>query len=227
MGAGCGSIARWLADRVAADGHVVATDIDTGLLDSGGRSNLEVIRHDITTDEWAERSFDLVHARMVVAHLPDRGRVISRMVSALRPGGWAFIEDFDWLTPILTSPSRSFTHPESKRRLFARVSSGILKFLRALGVEPDYGRRLPGDVIAAGLEEVGAEGRSLLIRRDSPGADFFHLSLEQLRVQLVTLGFLTEREVERALDSADEDDWAFMSPVLVGAWGRRSLEGMA
>ena len=41
-GAGHGSIARWLADRVGPSGRVVATDIDPRFLASSAGANLEV-----------------------------------------------------------------------------------------------------------------------------------------------------------------------------------------
>src|SRR5271156_5978343 len=50
IGAGGGSIATWLCDRVGSNGHVLATDIDTRFLETLNRSNLEVSRHDIESD---------------------------------------------------------------------------------------------------------------------------------------------------------------------------------
>src|SRR5262245_60645354 len=59
VGAGAGSIAAWLCQRVGATGHVLATDLDTRFLDALDAPNLEVRRHDITTDELPEGAFDL------------------------------------------------------------------------------------------------------------------------------------------------------------------------
>src|SRR5271154_3035731 len=41
VGAGGGSIATWLCDRVGGNGRVLATDIDTRFLETLNRSNLE------------------------------------------------------------------------------------------------------------------------------------------------------------------------------------------
>src|SRR5689334_8013291 len=76
VGAGGGSIARWLADTVGPTGHVLATDVNTRDLDSGGRPVLEVRQHDIVADPLQEAAFDLVHARLVLEHLPERDRVL-------------------------------------------------------------------------------------------------------------------------------------------------------
>jgi ubiquinone/menaquinone biosynthesis C-methylase UbiE len=86
VGAGGGSIATWLCDRVGAAGHVVATDIDPRFLDAVGSPNLELRRHDIASDPLPEAAFDLVHARLVLVHLPERDAALRRIVRALKPG---------------------------------------------------------------------------------------------------------------------------------------------
>ncbi|MGH8990621.1 MAG: class I SAM-dependent methyltransferase, partial [Acidimicrobiia bacterium] len=87
VGAGAGSIARWLCDRVGPDGRVVATDLDTGFLEQLTEKNLEVRRHDIVSDGLEEEAFDLIHSRLVLDHLPALQAVVKRMAAALRPGG--------------------------------------------------------------------------------------------------------------------------------------------
>jgi trans-aconitate methyltransferase len=94
-GAGHGSIARWLAHRVAPIGSVVATDIDTQFLESSASTNLEVRRHDLLQDPL-EEDYDLVHARALLVHLVGhQEHAIGRLVDALRPGGWIAIEEYD------------------------------------------------------------------------------------------------------------------------------------
>jgi 2-polyprenyl-3-methyl-5-hydroxy-6-metoxy-1,4-benzoquinol methylase len=95
VGAGGGSIAEWLAGQVGPDGRVLATDIDTRFLEQlSHKKNVEVRRHDIVSDSLPERAFDLVHARLVLLHLPERDRVLGRMAAALKPGGWLLTEEF-------------------------------------------------------------------------------------------------------------------------------------
>ena len=54
------------------------------------------LRHDVTSDEFPDRSFDLVHVRAVLMHIPDRMAALRRMVSWLAPGGWLLAEDCDF-----------------------------------------------------------------------------------------------------------------------------------
>jgi SAM-dependent methyltransferase len=98
-GAGHGSIARWLADRVAPTGSVVATDIDTQFLTWCTGPNLEVRRHDVLNEPLEPDSYDLVHSRGLLLHLVDRQRqAIDRLVGAARVGGWLVIDESDAAT---------------------------------------------------------------------------------------------------------------------------------
>ncbi len=49
-------------------------------------------------DDLPTAQFDLIHARLVLIHIPAREAVLERLVTALRPGGWLVIEDFDVLS---------------------------------------------------------------------------------------------------------------------------------
>jgi len=50
VGAGGGSIAEWLCDRVGPDGRVVATDLDTRWVAKLSQPYLEVRVHDLLED---------------------------------------------------------------------------------------------------------------------------------------------------------------------------------
>src|SRR5207249_5000144 len=96
IGAGRGSIARWLGERVGPSGHVVALDLDTSLLTDLDEPNIDVIEGDLLEIGLAEGSFDLVHARLVLMHIPERWRALERIASLLRPGGHLVLEELDW-----------------------------------------------------------------------------------------------------------------------------------
>ena len=85
-GAGGGSITEWLCKRVGDQGRVLATDIDTRFVGELSYPNLDVQRHDITTDDVPESEFDLVHARLLLEHLPGHALALSKLVAALKPG---------------------------------------------------------------------------------------------------------------------------------------------
>ncbi|MGY2063417.1 class I SAM-dependent methyltransferase, partial [Nocardia gipuzkoensis] len=71
IGAGTGSVAYWLGEQ-CPNGRTVAVDTDTRNLDPDRLPNVEVLAADITTHEFPTAAFDLIHARAVLCHLPQR-----------------------------------------------------------------------------------------------------------------------------------------------------------
>jgi ubiquinone/menaquinone biosynthesis C-methylase UbiE len=70
---------RWLAERVGPEGQVTATDLELDFLNAINASNVELLCHDIRSDSFRERSFDLVHARAGLMHIPDDPNLLRRM----------------------------------------------------------------------------------------------------------------------------------------------------
>ena len=92
IGAGRGSMAIWLAERVGTSGQVVATDIDCRYLARLDLPNLHVVQHNILEDPLdvlGPGTFDLVSARLVLFWLTGKQeKAIHQMAACLRPGGW-------------------------------------------------------------------------------------------------------------------------------------------
>ena len=86
VGAGGPNTVRWLAQRVGPTGYVLATDLDPRWAAAAVGENVSVLAHDIA-DAPPEAGFDLVHARLVLTHVPERERALSNLAGALRPGG--------------------------------------------------------------------------------------------------------------------------------------------
>ena len=173
IGAGAGSIAGWLAERVGPTGRVVATDLDTGFLERLALDNLEVRRHDIVTDDLPVGVFDLVHARLVLEHLAGRDQALARMAAALAPGGWLVVEDLDWIS----------VAPVAGRGagVLRRLVRVFLPLMRLAGYDPAYGRRLPVEMTRLGLVEVRAEGVVPALRGGDERLDWARLSIVRMR----------------------------------------------
>ena len=144
VGGGGGSIAGWLADRVGLAGRVLVTDIDPRFLEGFEAPNIEVRRHDAATDPLPEGVFDLIHARLVSMHLPERERVLARLVEALKPGGWLVDEEFDSLS-VLPDPTGG------SGEVLLETRNAVMRFLQDRGVERRWGRMLFGRFRALGL----------------------------------------------------------------------------
>ncbi len=190
VAAGGGSIARWLASQVVPDGRVLATDIDVRFLESLADPVLEVRRHDIIRDPMPETDFDLVHARLILVHLPERELALAKMASALKPGGWLVCEEFD----SLSMPADPARHP-AERALKAQVA--MQSIMAARGANTRYGRDLAARMRTLGLDEIRAEGRMAIWQGGSAGARLYRANFEQLREEFMRLEMLSPGGVGR------------------------------
>jgi SAM-dependent methyltransferase len=214
IGAGGGSIAAWLSRRVGSAGKIVATDLDTRhFSDRSWASNVEILRHDIVNDTLGEQQFDLIHARLVLEHIPERDLVLPKIVRSLRRGGWLLLEAVDYVSAVPVSEIGAREHARSQRVR--------LQEFEAAGIKADYGRHLPRLVREAGLIDVGSEGRVFVMEGGSPGARWFQLSLDQLRSRLRGPDKLSDAEIDAMLELFANPDWAALSPTIFACWGRR------
>ncbi len=213
VGGGAGSVARWLSRRVCPGGEVVVTDIDTRFLERLTGANLRVIRHDITADNLPPDAFDLVHCRLVLAHLPDRQAVLSKLAAALKPRGQLVAEEMDF-----ASVAADTSQPGGRAFNAAVASSNDV--LRSRGFDPCYGRLLLADFAAAGLADGGTDGHARLWRGGSPGATAWRLTFEQLRRDMTALG-LDDATITAGIGACEDPGFTFMSQVTITAWARR------
>jgi SAM-dependent methyltransferase len=211
---GGGSIAAWLGHRVGPRGHVLATDLDPRFLAALAAPNLAVRRHDIVTDDLPAGRFDLVHARSLLLHLPERARALARMVAALRPGGWLLVEEQDFV-------SRVPDPAAVDAALVARCERAWQQHVRGRGMDPAYGRRLYGEVRARGLVELGSEGRVQMVRGGTPEARVQRLGFTQMRDGLLGTGLVSAAELDRFLALHDEPGAVWLGPITMAVWGRR------
>lgn len=220
VGAGRGSLVRWLCRRVGGGGHVVATDLDVGSLRELDEPNLVVRQHDIAHDPLEEDAFDLVHSRLVLEHLPEREHALDRMVAALRPGGTIVVEDVDFQLPIAADPAACAVFPPEAADVVARFWGAVTSMMRDSGIDPEYGRRLPQRLAARGLLEIGGESDSHVVRGGSRHAEMVRLAYLQIGDRIAGRGISAD-EIASVLDLYADPRFVAMSPVVVVAWGRR------
>jgi SAM-dependent methyltransferase len=220
LGCGAGSLAVWLADLVGPTGSVLATDLDTRFLEGHGRANLEMRRHNIVRDPLEPASFDLIHARAVIEHIPEREQALAHLVEALKPGGWMVIEDTDY-GGLAAAMIGRYCMPTGWAALAERFYLAAETLLAMRGAQGTYGPRLPAALTAAGLEHVIAEVHAPLLTGGTSG-DWVRLTAEQIRWGLVASGQITDAEVAEFLDLTADGSTRYLPPFMVTAWGRRA-----
>ncbi|MDX2677660.1 methyltransferase [Streptomyces sp. NY05-11A] len=215
-GAGGSSVVSWLAKKVGPTGQVLATDIDTSRLASVARPPVEVRVHDLGAEEPPMEGFDLVHARLVLVHVPDRDRAMRSMVKALRPGGRLLIEDADpALQPLLCPDEHG---PE--QQLANRLRHGFRQLLAGRGADLSYGRKLPRLLREAGLRRVEADAYFPVT---SPAcAALESATVRQIRDELVRAGLANDEDIDRHLANVAAGGMDLATAPMISAWGRKA-----
>jgi SAM-dependent methyltransferase len=223
VGAGRGSMARWLAQQVGEHGRVVATDIDTTYLQRLNVPNLDIRSHNILNDPLDELdpgSFDLVCARLMLFWLAGKQEdALRRMVECLRPGGWLIDEDGDWGLVAPVDPA----HPHYE--LYHRAwKNGEWWTMR--GYDPAFGRKLPALFERCGLTNIRHKASASVVRSDSPWGRWWQQSLEGIRGSEQTDGSLTEeraKEYDALITPLNDPSCWLMTAPIHACWGQRSL----
>src|SRR4051812_39755068 len=151
---GCGP-ATITADfaTLVTPARVVAMEVDEGALEVArteivrrGLTNVDFVIGDVNALEFADDSFDVVHAHQVLQHLSDPVGALREMRRVTRPGGVIAVRDSDYAAfawyPRLPALDEWLD-------LYEKVA-------RANGGEPDAARHLLAWAHAAGLHEVTA-----------------------------------------------------------------------
>jgi SAM-dependent methyltransferase len=212
VGAGGGSIAAWLSRR---GGKVLATDLKPQHLRTG--DGYAVLRHDLTTEPVPEPPWDLIHARLLLSHLPSRVDVLGRLAAALVPRGVLFIEE--WASAIrgvvLAAPD------DAAAELVERYYDILVgQLLPANGNDPAWGCRVHAAMLSAGLTDVVTEVRASSWPGGTAGAQLIAVNVVQQRAGLLGAG-LTEDDLERLCALAEDPRLVVRGIFTYSTVGRR------
>lgn len=199
VGAGSGSVARWLARQVGPSGQVTATDLDTTLLEplQAELPNLRVVRENVAESvrlACLGEGFDLVHARLVLGHIPQPEGALANILRSLRPGGVALIEDADFLW---TQVGEQPLFPASAAQAYFPVWRAAVAYMQKRGYAVHWGRRLASELRRAGFEQVAGEAVIPIGSKALQAA--MRLTLARFAPALVEEGSVSQEEVATCL----------------------------
>jgi ubiquinone/menaquinone biosynthesis C-methylase UbiE len=165
-GCGTGDDARGMVTYVGPSGRVVGLDAsEETLAEARQRVSeagiaVEFVHGDVHELPFADATFSAVRAERMLQHVEDPRRAMGELARVTRPGGRVVIFDTDWETLIVDADDIATTRAilQEKCRL---LRHGWI------------GRRLSGLMHEAGLEDITALPRSLVVT-DGPLAISLH-----------------------------------------------------
>ncbi|HEY7277995.1 MAG TPA: methyltransferase domain-containing protein [Trebonia sp.] len=225
-GCGPGETMRLLAERVGPDGRVLGMDADTSIgilavemLHRTGNRQCAFHTHDLTAAEPVPGApFDLVYARLLLFHVPERAAVLERLWDAVAPGGHLVIQDYDLRTASVLPDLASF----------AEVGRVIFGAFGAAGADISVGARLTRLFEEAG---VGVPDGTDVTGRIEPlgtGSAMFANVYRSLLPVALAHGITTEEAAAATLTTFGDDAVRFADspmtwPLMIGAWKRKEL----
>lgn len=211
--------------RVGPDGVVAGLDIDAELgamaehmLHRNGHRQCHVHPHDLTRDEPVPGGpYDLVLARLLLFHLPERVVVLHRLWRAVAPGGHLLVQDYD-LRAVRAMGRAADTLGE--------VTRVLIGTFQAVGADPMIGMTLPLLFREAGLgvpDGTDVAGR-LLSLADSQ--EMLKQTFQSLLPIALARGITTESAADATLnalqqDAASQGDSPVLWPLMFSAWKRK------
>lgn len=154
VGCGPGTITADLAAQIDP-GQVTAVEQTDSALDlaraeaqARGQSNISFVTSDIHALDFADATFDVVHAHQVLQHVADPVQALREMRRVCKPGGLVAARDADY-AGFVWFPQ--LPELDRWRTLYASAA-------RANGGEPDAGRRLLSWAQAAGFDDITPTG---------------------------------------------------------------------
>ena len=214
VGAGTGTISRWLVDEAGAD-EVLALDRDPRFVDARPGGRLRTMAADITDPTLSPGRFDLVHSRFVLMHLRGHADVLARLADWVAPGGWLVVGD-----------AVDLTTSGSPQAAYRRTMAAMWQVLRdRIGTDIGWVTRYPQLLGDLGLLEVGAEVLMPPLTVDAPVTAFWKSTWLSMRDTLESGSALGPGELDTALDYLSSPALADLSPGMITAWGRRPGPG--
>ena len=218
---GCGALGwlRILSEWVGPTGQVVGTDVDESLLggarsflDAEGISNVELVVDDLFESRLEAESFDLVHARYVIAPLGRGPEQLASFGRLVRPGGVLVLEEWDL-------GSWHFNPPAPAAERLIRLLSEIFA-----GLGGEAGRELPDLLSGIGIEQPGLAAHVIALKPGHPYLRLplqFSVALEGRLLEMVGEDELAELRGKAEVELADPDRWG-TTFTLIQSWGTLS-----
>jgi SAM-dependent methyltransferase len=218
IGGGSGSVAAFMAQRAR---EVVVTDLDVAPLQwlRSAYGNVSVREEDVSDELGVSADgalFDLVHARLVLGHVPDRARALANIAAVVRPGGFVLIEEADF---VWADVGELPMHPPSVSAACFGVWRAVVEHMHERGYDVRFGRRLASALRDAGFVDVA--GEAVIPVGDADLTEAMRLTLARFGEAMVREGKLEAGALAACLEALQSRATTFTASPTFSVWGRR------
>jgi len=206
VGSGTGDELQALGTLVGPSGSAVGVEPNPGLRAEASRragesgSAARFVAGDAYALPFDESTVDVMRCERVFQHLDHPERAAAEIARVLRPGGRVALIDSDWGTAIM--------HPGDPA-----VIDAMARFLLDRYPNPYSGRRLAGQLSAAGLEITDRGSQALIQTPES-----FDAMMRTMTTLAVTAGAISEAQRDQLHadleDGASRGDFHFSATMF-------------
>src|SRR5262249_23792711 len=150
VGAGAGSVMKWMGSVVGDGGQVVAVDANTIHLRHLSAVPYQVVEGDFL-DVSLDGEFDLAHCRYVLIHNRQSQGMLKKLCALVKPGGFLVVEEPDFTSAKLLNTG---VGPSQQR-----VNNAICRMFEQLQLDAAFGLGLPRKVAGEGLRILRVDSR--------------------------------------------------------------------
>lgn len=201
LGCGPGYCTKELAFLAGQEGHVIGIDKSAKYIDflknvaSTYNLNINAIHSDFDNMQLSPSSLDGMYCRWALAWVPNPKEVLSKVVTALKPGGKMVIQEYyDWST----------LQTEPRKEPLAKAIAMSLKSFKDSDSEVDIGRELPLLLPEIGMKVISYRPMAKIATLDNGIWQWPKTFFESYFPRLVDQKYMTTEEVKEAMDALEE-----------------------
>jgi ubiquinone/menaquinone biosynthesis C-methylase UbiE len=222
LACGVGMVSCWMAGEVGLDGRVVAVDVNPDQLvvakwhcaKCQNHEPIDYVEGSAYDTGLPSQSFDIVHMRLLLCHLVEPAKVLVEAYRLLKPGGSLVCQDLHM--------SSLYCFPASPA--YASMVEHGLATGRILGVDYNYGLRLPVAAKEAGFSEVEVRLNQPAYLRGEEKRLWEH-TFAEVAPAIARAGVASKAELDRLLAEmracADDENVLIAQASLPGVIARK------
>ena len=198
IGAGAGSILKWMGQKVGMNGIATGCDQNVAYLNALNDLPYEIIKGNFH-DCMFSHKYDLIHLRYVLIHNREKIRILEKIHSLLKKGGELVVEEPDFSSAKDISGSGITSHEN--------VNKAMNTMFRNMDLFPDYGLRLPGDLVRTGFSIKNIESVIHLSNGKSKIAVMMAESAKALKEKYTSTGIASENDINNYIINSYNDKY--------------------